>query len=106
MRYRFIGAEKADYPITILCRVMQVSPSGYYAFEQRGPSARALANQTLLAEIKEIHEKSRGTYGSPRMHRADYQQNLATSVRLLVTSMTAGVPPWMSSTRTRIARFC
>lgn len=69
MRYRFIGAERASYPVTILCRVMQVSPSGYYMFEQRGPSARALANEELLAEIKEIHQESRGTYGSPRMHR-------------------------------------
>ncbi|MFQ5473134.1 MAG: IS3 family transposase, partial [Dehalococcoidia bacterium] len=69
MRYRFIGAEKADYPITILCRVMQVSTSGYYAFEKREPSARALANQALLDQIKAIHKESRGTYGSPRMYR-------------------------------------
>ena len=69
MRYRFIGAEKTNYPITILCRAMQVSPSGYYAFMQRGPSARALENAKLLAEIKEIHVLSRSTYGSPRMYR-------------------------------------
>ena len=69
MRYRFIGAEKTNYPITILCRAMQVSPSGYYAFMQRGPSARALENAKLLTEIKEIHVQSRGTYGSPRMYR-------------------------------------
>ncbi len=69
MRYRFIGAEKTNYPITILCRAMQVSSSGYYAFMQRGPSARALENAKLLAEIKEIHVESRGTYGSPRMYR-------------------------------------
>ncbi len=69
MRYRFIGAEKTNYPITILCRVMRVSPSGYYAFMGCGPSARALANAKLLAEIKEIHVQSRGTYGSPRMYR-------------------------------------
>jgi putative transposase len=69
MRYRFIGAEKTNYPITILCRALQVSSSGYYAFMQRGPSARALANEELLAEIKEIHVESRGTYGSPRMYR-------------------------------------
>jgi putative transposase len=69
MRYRFIGAEKAIYPVTVLCRVMQVSPSGYYAFEKRGPSARATANEMLLVQIKQIHLKSRGTYGSPRMHR-------------------------------------
>jgi len=69
MRYRFIGAEKTNYPITILCRAMRVSPSGYYAFMQRGPSARALANEKLLTAIKEIHVESRGTYGSPRMYR-------------------------------------
>ena len=69
MRYRFIGAEKANYPIRILCRAMQVSTSGYYAFDQRDPSARALANGKLLVVIKEIHQESRGTYGSPRIHR-------------------------------------
>jgi transposase InsO family protein len=69
MRYRFIGVERTNYPITILCRVLQVSSSGYYAFMARGPSARALANEELLAEIKEIHVESRGTYGSPRMYR-------------------------------------
>ena len=73
MRYRFIGAEKANYPVTILCRVMQVSSSGYYMFAKRGPSVRALANQHLLAEIKEIHEQSRGTYGSPR-NRLEHQE--------------------------------
>jgi transposase InsO family protein len=48
---------------------MQVSSSGYYAFTARGPSARTVANEGLLAEIKEIHVESRGTYGSPRMYR-------------------------------------
>ncbi len=69
MRYRFIGAEKANYPVTVLCRAMQVSTSGYYAFEQRGPSARSLANKELLVGIQSIHQESRGTYGSPRVHR-------------------------------------
>jgi putative transposase len=69
MRYRFIGAKKTNYPITILCRALHVSPSGYYAFVQRGPSVRTLANEELLAEVKQIHVESRGTYGSPRMYR-------------------------------------
>ena len=79
MRYRFIGVEKTNYPITILCRVMRVSPSGYYAFTQRGPSAGALANEKLLAEIKQIHVLSRGTYGSPRMYRELVARGLAVS---------------------------
>jgi putative transposase len=69
MRYRFIGTEKANYPITVFCRVMKVSTSGYYAFKQRGPSPRTVANEELLTEIERVHEESRGTYGSPRMHR-------------------------------------
>jgi putative transposase len=51
-----------------MCRVLGVSTSGYYAWRGRGPSARALADQQLTAEICEIHANSRGTYGSPRIH--------------------------------------
>ena len=89
MRYRFIGAEKTNYPITILCRAMRVSPSGYYAFTQRGPSVRALANEKLLAEIKEIHVESRGTYGSPRMYRELIARGRAVSPGLVERLMRA-----------------
>lgn len=61
-------ANQADFPIRAMCRVLGLSPSGYYAWLQRAPSARSLANRKLLAEIKRIHEFSRRTYGRPRMH--------------------------------------
>ena len=57
-----------------MCRVLEVSTSGYYAWRQRGPSARAQADAKLQARIKAIHIESRGTYGRPRVHaelRAD-----------------------------------
>jgi len=68
LRYRFIGAEKANYPVRVLCRVLEVTRSGFYAWLCREPSVRAKANQRLQLEIRAIHERSRKTYGSPRVH--------------------------------------
>ena len=55
--------------MTVLCRVLQVSRSGYYAFEKRGPSNRENSDRELTVQIQEVHQKSRQTYGSPRVHR-------------------------------------
>jgi transposase InsO family protein len=70
MRFAFIRAEKAHYPVRVLCRVLEVSRSGFYAFLRHEPSARAKSNETLLIEIREAHRKGRGAYGSPRVHRS------------------------------------
>ncbi len=56
-----------------MCRLLGVSRSGYYAWRQRPPSARARADQGLGRRIREIHEQSRGTYGAPRI-RAELQE--------------------------------
>jgi len=69
-RYRFIQAEQANYPVTILCRVLDIARSGYYAWARRGVSARATADQALTDQIALIHERSRHTYGAPRVHAA------------------------------------
>jgi putative transposase len=55
--------------LTVLCRVLQVSRSGYYAFEKRGRSNRENLDRELTVQIQEVHQKSRQTYGSPRGHR-------------------------------------
>ncbi len=67
MRFVFIDAEKALYPMRILCRVLQVSRSGYYAWRARKPSARDLEDERLRPRIMEAFETGRGTYGSPRV---------------------------------------
>ena len=54
--------------MSMMCRVLEVSRSGYYAWREREPSERAKENLELVAEIVDIHEESRGTYGSPRVH--------------------------------------
>jgi putative transposase len=60
---------KTDYPVRRLCLYLQVSPSGFYDWEQRQghPCARALENQALGREIDQIHARSRQTYGAPRI---------------------------------------
>jgi len=55
------------FPIAALCRVLGVSPSGYYAWSERPPSARAQADDILLEQIRAIHARSRGTYGARRI---------------------------------------
>lgn len=61
-------AHRAAHPIATMCRVLGVSPSGYYAWRQRPLSRRARADVKLSAEIQAIHRESRGTYGVPRIH--------------------------------------
>ena len=62
-----MSAHQALYPIATMCRVLEVSTSGYYAWRRREPSARSKSDAALTALIGEIHEWSRGTYGVPRM---------------------------------------
>jgi len=66
--YRFIRAERATYPIVVLCRVLRVARSAYYAWARRGVSARAQADAALATQIVAAHERSRRTYGAPRIH--------------------------------------
>ena len=68
MRYRFIQAEKAVYPVGVLCRVLEVARSGFYAWRQRPLSRRAQENQGLVMQIRACYQASRGRYGSPRIH--------------------------------------
>ncbi len=67
MRFAFIDVEKAMYPLRILCRVLRVSRSGYYAWRVRLPSARALEDEQLRPKVVEAFKTGRGTYGSPRV---------------------------------------
>ncbi len=63
-----IHAEKANFPIVTMCKLLKVSTSGYYKWRNRGPSKRQLEDLFIVEDIQLIHNKSRGTYGSPRVH--------------------------------------
>jgi putative transposase len=70
MRFRFIDAERAGLavPISRLCKLLQVSVSGYYAWRKRGPSQRQLDDMVLLAHVRAAYRGSRETYGAERVH--------------------------------------
>lgn len=69
MRFAFIDAEKASWPIEVVCEVLNVSRSGYYAWKARAVPARATDDAQLVEEIKTAYKAGRGAYGSPRILR-------------------------------------
>ena len=79
MRFRFIEDRRAEYPVTTMCDVLEVSPAGYYAWRARPESRRSVANRTLLDDIKRVHRDSHRCYGSPRVHRELEAQGHGTS---------------------------
>lgn len=70
MRYRFIAAEKARYPMGLLCRCLGVSRSGFYAWWRRRPSIRSAEDVRLTHRLRLVHAIHRRLYGRPRLHRA------------------------------------
>ena len=68
MKFRFIDEHQGEWPVRAMCRVLGISPAGYYAWRCRPESARARANRHLLEEIRHLHARHLGRYGSPRMH--------------------------------------
>jgi transposase InsO family protein len=68
VKHRFINIQKRSYSVKRLCRVLNVSRSGYYAARSRPPSARRKRQWDLTSQIQQIHAASRETYGSPRVH--------------------------------------
>ena len=91
MRFRFIEDRRADYPVTIMCDVLGVSPAGYYAWRARPESQRAVANRELVDDIKRVYRDTNGRYGSPRIHAELRVQGRGASrgriERLMVTGM-------------------
>jgi putative transposase len=67
-RFRFVDAEKARFPVSLLCKTVGVSKSGYYAWRDRPPSKRSREDAVLTEKIREVHQRSRETYGYPRVH--------------------------------------
>jgi putative transposase len=66
--FRFIRAERANHAISLMCRVLGVSQSGFHAWERRPPSERALADARLTERITEMHRRSRDSYGVRRIY--------------------------------------
>lgn len=69
MRFVFIQAHARIFHIVTMCRVLEVSKAGYYAWRARPLAERIKANRELLARIRVIHAQAKGRYGSPRVHQ-------------------------------------
>jgi putative transposase len=68
VKFAWIDAEKACFPVAAMCRVLGVSRTGLYAWQSRPESLHAQHERKLRVLVREAHEKSRKTYGSPRVH--------------------------------------
>jgi putative transposase len=79
MRFEFIEDHRDEFPVTRMCKVLNVSSSGYYAWRKRPVSAREVANQQLLEKIEVVHTESHETYGSPRVYHELKAQGVACS---------------------------
>jgi putative transposase len=69
VKFAFIEDHQEEFPVEAMCRVLAVSRSGYYAWQQRPESPQAKRQAELVEQICQIHEESRQVYGSPRVHR-------------------------------------
>lgn len=70
MKFAFVRDHRKRWRISVMCRVLKVARSGFYAWCKRPVSARAKRNEQLLAKIRQAHRENRELYGSPRVHRA------------------------------------
>ena len=69
MKYRFIDEHRRQWPVRLMCRLLQVSPGGYYTWRDRPASACRQRRQTLVVEIQAIHQQFQERYGSPRIYK-------------------------------------
>ena len=89
MKYACITRYRDEYEIRLMCRVLLVSPSGYYAARDRAPSARARRDEELLVHVRAIHQRSRRSYGAPRIRDALGERDLRCGQKRVARIMRA-----------------
>lgn len=87
MRYAVIARHRGEFEVRLMCRVLEVSPSGYYASRKRPPSWHALIDEVLMARVRIIHAESNETYGAPRVHRELQAEGLPASPKRVARLM-------------------
>ncbi len=83
MKFNFVQQHRGTWPIRIMCKVLGISSSGYYAWSGRSESKRTAANRQLLDDIRRIHIASSGTYGSPRVHAVMHRNGQTSAAAAL-----------------------
>ena len=102
-----IAAEKTNYPVVVMCRVLEVNRTAFHNWERRAPSDRALTDAFLTEKIRQIHDASRGVYGAPRIHAElriehDVRVGRKRIARLMKAAGISGVRPrkhWKTTIR-------
>jgi transposase InsO family protein len=89
VRFAFIAAEKAQYPVSVLCRCLGVTRSGFYAWQRRPPSLRSRQDIHLLHRLRLVHAIHRRLYGRPRLHRALRAEGIRISPKRVARLMRA-----------------
>jgi len=87
LRYAVITRHRGEFEVRLMCRVLEVSPSGYYASRKRPSSWHALIDEILMARVKIIHAESNETYGAPRVHRELQAEGLPASPKRVARLM-------------------
>jgi putative transposase len=89
MRYAVITRHRDEFKVRLMCRMLEVSPSGYYVSLKRPPSWHALIDEVLMAHVRIIHAESGETYGVPRVHRELQAEGLPASPKRVARLMRA-----------------
>jgi transposase InsO family protein len=87
MRYAVITRHRDEFTVRLMCRVLEVSPAGYYASRQRPSSWHALIDEVLLARVRIIHAESGESYGAPRVHQELQAEGLPASPKRVARLM-------------------
>jgi putative transposase len=69
VKYACIARHRREYTVRLMCRVLEVAPSGFYAWRKRSPSAHAIADERLMLNVRVAFARTHGRYGAPRLHR-------------------------------------
>ena len=104
MKYACITLYHGAFPVRLMCRVLEVAPSGYYAWRKRPTCAHAIADERLLLHVRGAHTASDGTYGAPRVCRELKSQGHHVGqkrvARLMRTDGLVGTPTRRRAPRT------
>jgi putative transposase len=87
MRFQFIDDHCTEFEVQVMCRVLKVSRSGYYAWRSRSESTRAKEDAALWSEIEKVHDQSHGIYGYRRVREALIQLGIKASYRRVARLM-------------------
>lgn len=87
MKFAWIQKHRQEFPLRLMGKALSVSPSGYYAWTKRPASLRQQRQTELLEEIRQVQQDSRGTYGSPRIHRDLLEKNIEVCVNTVAKLM-------------------